>query len=240
VDIEPRLQHAVEQFWEGRAKQQQKQVDSGKIDAGTRGAVTGGTHMGALEVLVTDILIDAGLKKLDVKSRTSIELPGYYRPEKKWDLIVVSEGQLVTAIEFKSMVGSFGKNINNRAEEAIGNAADIWVAFREGRFGTSPPPFLGYFFLLQDHPEVHRPQRGFKEPYFSVDPIFQGVSYAKRYEIMCRRFVLERLYTSACLVLSTDNAATTQPAEDLNFQRFVAALKGHVVTFLESQKKSGA
>jgi hypothetical protein len=82
VDIEPRLQHAVEQFWEGRAKQQQKQVDSGKIDAGTRGAVTGGTHMGALEVLVTDILIDAGLKKLDVKSRTSIELPGYYRPEK--------------------------------------------------------------------------------------------------------------------------------------------------------------
>ena len=236
MDINARLQDAVEKFWQGRANQQQKQVDSGKIDAGTRGAVTGGTHMGALEVLVTDILIEAGLKKLDVKSRTGIELPGYYRPEKKWDLIVVSEGQLVTAIEFKSMVGSFGKNINNRAEEAIGNAADIWVAFREGRFGTSPPPFLGYFFLLQDHPEVHRPQRGFKEPYFAVDPIFQGASYAKRYEIMCMRFVLERLYTSACLVLSTREAKITQPGKDLSFKRFSAALRGNVVAFLGSQQ----
>lgn len=238
MDVEARLQHAVEQFWEGRANQQKKQIDSGKIDAGTRGAVTGGTHMGALEILVTDILIDAGLKKFDVKSRTGIELPGYYRPEKKWDLIVVSEGHLVTAIEFKSMVGSFGKNINNRVEEAIGNAADIWVAFREGRFGTSPPPFLGYFFLLQDHPNVHRPQSRFKEPNFAVDPLFQGVSYAKRYEIMCRRFVLERLYTSACLVLSTEEAKVSQPADELTFQRFTAALRGHVAAFLGSRQNN--
>ena len=33
------------------------------------------------------------------------QLPGYYRSEKKWDLIVVSNGQLVTAMEFKSQVG---------------------------------------------------------------------------------------------------------------------------------------
>jgi Restriction endonuclease XhoI len=236
LNIEARLQEAVEKFWEGRKNQQQKQIDSGRIDAGTRGAVTGGTHMGALEVLVTDILIDAGLKKLDVRSRTGIELPGYYRPEKKWDLIVVSEGQLVTAIEFKSMVGSVGKNINNRAEEAIGNASDLWVAYREGRYGTAPTPFLGYFFLLQNDAEVQRVQRGFREPYFKVDPVFQGTSYGKRYEIMCRRFVLERIYSAACLVLSTENAEITQPADDLSFQRFAAALKGHVVTFLESQK----
>lgn len=48
MDINARLQDAVEKFWQGRANQQQKQLDSGKIDAGTRGAVTGGTHMGAL------------------------------------------------------------------------------------------------------------------------------------------------------------------------------------------------
>jgi hypothetical protein len=242
LDLEIRLQDAVEKFWDGRRRQKQKQIDAGKIDAGTRGAVTGGTHMGALEVLVTDILIEAGLKQLDVRSRTGIELPGYYRPEKKWDLIVVSEGQLVTAIEFKSMVGSVGKNINNRAEEAIGNAADLWVAYREGRFGNSPTPFLGYFFLLQNDAEVQRVRRGFKEPYFKIDPAFEGSSYIKRYEIMCRRFLLERLYTAACLVLSTDGAEITQPADDLCFQRFAAALKGHVVMFLESQKlrKPGA
>ena len=107
--------------------------------------------MGALEVLVSDILCEAGLNKIDVKTRTALELPGYYRSEKKWDLIVVSDGQLVTAMEFKSQVGpSFGNNFNNRSEEAIGSATDIWVAYREGRFGKTPTPFLGYFFLLED------------------------------------------------------------------------------------------
>jgi len=36
------------------------------------------------------------------------------------------------AIELKSRVGSFGNNVNNRTEEAIGNAADIWRAYEEG------------------------------------------------------------------------------------------------------------
>jgi len=48
--------------------------------------------MGAIEVLVADILCEAGLNKVDIKTRTSLELPGYYRSEKKWDLIVISEG----------------------------------------------------------------------------------------------------------------------------------------------------
>ena len=34
--------------------------------------------MGALEVLVSDILCEAGLKKVDVRTRTALELPGYF------------------------------------------------------------------------------------------------------------------------------------------------------------------
>jgi type II restriction enzyme len=34
---------AVRAFWAGRDLQTQKQIDSGKIDAGTRGSVTGGS-----------------------------------------------------------------------------------------------------------------------------------------------------------------------------------------------------
>lgn len=247
MNIENRLQLAVQSFWDGRASNLANQKERGTIDAGTRGAVTAGTQMGGLEVLIADILREAGLKELDVKARTGLELPGYYRPEKRWDLIVVSEGQLVLAMEFKSMVGSFGKNANNRFEEAVGNAKDIWTAFREGRFGDSPTPFLGYFVLLEDHAEVHAP-RSNAEPYFVVDPIFKtgegrgrrsasGVSYGKRFEILCRRLVLERLYTATCLVLSTNENPTriTQPADDLSFQRFVAGLRGHARTFLESQ-----
>jgi hypothetical protein len=151
LDIEKRLQDAVQSYWDARSKNKEKQIEGGRIDAGTRGEVTGGSQMGAMEVLVADILCQAGLSKIDVKTRTALELPGYYRSEKKWDLIVVSEGQLVTAMEFKSQVGpSFGNNFNNRSEEAIGSATDIWVAYREGRFGKTPTPFLGYFFLLED------------------------------------------------------------------------------------------
>lgn len=234
MNIDKRLRKAVQSYWNARAANKEKQQEGGKIDAGTRGEVTGGTQMGAMEVLVADILCEAGLQKMNVKTRTALELPGYYRPEKKWDLIVVSEGRLVTAIEFKSQVGpSFGNNFNNRCEEAIGSATDIWIAYREERFGKVPPPFLGYFFLLEDCEQVRRPVRN-AEPYFEVDPEFSDASYATRYEILCRRLVRERLYTSACFILATNARKTTisQPAEDLSFQRFAAALKGHVVTFL--------
>ncbi len=234
--LHERFHEAVQHFWTGRSRAQQKQVEGGRIDAGTRGAVTAGTHMGALEVLVVDLLEEAGLKRLDVKTRTGLELPGYYRPEKKWDLLVVSEGQLVTAIEFKSQVGpSFGNNYNNRVEEAIGNATDIWTAFREQRLGPSRP-YLGYFFLLHDDPAVHKPVSS-SAPYFPVDPVFTGASYAKRYEVLCQRLVYERLYDGACLTLAT-NATPTQvshPLPELSFLSFAAKLQGHAHAFAQSR-----
>jgi hypothetical protein len=33
--------------------------------------------------------------------------------------------------------------LNNRAEEALGNATDILTAYREGVFDVSPRPWLG-------------------------------------------------------------------------------------------------
>jgi hypothetical protein len=90
--------------------------------------------------------------------RTKRELPGFFRPTKDWDMLVVHEGHLIAAVEFKSQRGpSFGNNFNNRTEEAIGNATDLWTAFREGAYGKgrprsttfgmprprSPPPLFG-------------------------------------------------------------------------------------------------
>lgn len=236
MDIEARFQAAVQSFWDARSRQQQKQIEGGKIDAGTRGAVTGGSQMGALEVLVSDILREAGLENISIKTKLDLELPGYFRPEKKWDLIVVSKEQLVCALEFKSQVGpSFGNNFNNRSEEAIGNAVDIWTAFREGRFLTSPRPFIGYFFLLEDCEKVHKPV-GLKEPHFKADPVFRGASYAKRYELLCRRLVLERHYDAACLTLSTNASPTSisHPSGDLSFARFVRELEAAATRFLRT------
>jgi Restriction endonuclease XhoI len=236
IDIDTRYRDAVQYIWTGRLKQREKQAEAGKIDAGSRGDVTGGGHMGALELLVKELLIEFGINESDIFTKQKLELPGYYRSTKKWDLLVVSRQQLVMAVEFKSIGGSYSNNLNNRTEEALGNATDIWTAYREGRFGTAPRPLLGYVFLLRDEPKVLRPVAN-KEPHFEVDPVFKGASYCKRAELLCRRLVLERLYDAACLLLSTNEESTkiTEPADDLTFRRFVAAVHGHVVTFLGSQ-----
>lgn len=240
MDIDKRLQEAVQSFWTGRAAQANRQKAAGKVDAGIRGAVTGGQHMGALETLVVDILIAAGLTDLDIKVKSKLETAGLLPRGKEVGLVVISKGHLVAAIEFKSQAGeSIGNNINNRTEEAIGTATDLWVAFREGRFQDSRAPFLGYFFLLEDFPKVRRPV-GNKEPYFPVDTVFKGTSYTDRYEILCKRLVLERLYTAVCLTLATRPTASqsqtkvSHPSPDVSFRRFVAALEGHVHTFLKS------
>lgn len=63
-----------------------------------------------------------------------MELPGFFRPTKKWDLLVVREGQLLVALEAKSQTGpSFGNNFNNRTEEAIGTGTTLLAALQSER-----------------------------------------------------------------------------------------------------------
>src|SRR4051812_26616446 len=110
-DLDTRFRGAVQSYWSSRSSQMAKQKQTGLVDAGLRGSVTGGAQMGAFEDLVVDVLCQTGLCRADIKSRRALELPGYYRPEKKWDLLVVLNGHLVAAIEFKSQVcPSFGNN----------------------------------------------------------------------------------------------------------------------------------
>jgi hypothetical protein len=234
MDLAERLQKAVETFWAVRTKQKTK---SGSTNIGARGAVTGGAQLSEVEDLLVELLRSTGLIGLDIRSDSHLELPGYFRPEKKWDILILSQKKLVAAIELKSQVGpSFGNNFNNRTEEALGSAQDLWTAFREGRFGSDLRPFLGYFFLLEDCTDVHLPVRN-AESNFPVEDIFRRASYSKRYEIFCQRLVRERLYDAACLTLSKNATPVTcsHPLPELSFQRFVAQLQGHAVAFVNSQ-----
>jgi hypothetical protein len=96
---------------------------------GPRFAVTGGAQMDAFIEPLTKLVIDAGIDRSHVFYNESLELPGYFRPTKKWDFLVVVKGQLVAALKAKSQVGpSFGNNFNNRTEEAMGSALDLWTA----------------------------------------------------------------------------------------------------------------
>jgi len=222
------LRMAIRKFWSTRETQAQRQGGStGSKDAGARSAVTGGAQMNGFIDLVRELLCESGLPRAHVYCEKCVELPGWYRPEKKWDLLIVSDGSLVAGIEFKSQVGSFGNNYNNRTEEAIGSAADIWAAYREGAFKPSARPWLGYLMLLEDAPDSVRPVRA-REPHFKVFPEFKEASYAKRYEILLTKLVRERLYDAACFLTSKAGEGRKgiyrEPAAELGFQNFVASL----------------
>jgi hypothetical protein len=63
-------------------------------------------------------------------------------------------------MELKSQVGpSFGNDFNNRTEEALGNATDLWATYREGAFKPSDRPWLGYLMLLEETEGSTRPVR---------------------------------------------------------------------------------
>ncbi|MGH9468080.1 MAG: PaeR7I family type II restriction endonuclease [Terriglobales bacterium] len=238
--IERGLRGAVRQFWSTRETQAQRQgALTGSKDAGARSAVTGGAQMDGFVDLMRDLLCANGLPKAHVFCRSAIELPGWYRPEKKWDLLIVSEKRLLAAIEFKSQVGSFGNNYNNRTEEAIGSAADLLAAYREGAFEPSPRPWLGYLMLLEQAPGSMSPVRA-AEPHFRVFPEFKEASYARRYEILLTKLVRERLYDTACLLMSnaSDGArgGYVEPAAELSFQNFVESLLARAIAAAKSKE----
>ncbi len=191
--------------------------------------------MDAFVRFIRDLLNEGGLPLGTIHHERRIEIPGWFRSEKKWDLLVIIEGRLVAAIEFKSQIGpSFGNNFNNRTEEAIGSATDLWAAYREGAFKPSARPWLGYMMMLEDCPASTRPVRS-SEPFFSVFPEFRAASYKQRYEILLTKLVRDRLYDAACFILSDSQTGPQgvykEPSPELSFQNFITSLLGrtHVI-----------
>ena len=219
---------AVQAFWGFRDAQTAKQIASGKIDAGSRGAVTGGGHLGALTDLIAQQFLDAGFPPSSVMKKGRIRLPGFYRPTKDWDLVVLHQDILVAAIEFKSQVGpSFGNNFNNRSEEAMGNAVDIWRAFEEGYFGEIRP-WLGFLFILESDPKSTTPL-GKIHALMPHDPIFDQTSYADRYRVLFQRLARERLYDATCFITSPRGGGLDPESQyDLSLANFAAAIQGRV------------
>jgi hypothetical protein len=232
------LGEAIRLFWSTRTAQRATQGrGTGRRDYGSRGAVTGGAQLNGFLRLVSRLVAQAGLPEAAVHCRRgTTHLPGFFRANKAWDLLVVNGGKLLACIEFKSQVGSFGNNFNNRTEEAIGSATDLWTAYREGAFGDSPRPWLGYFMLLEEAKASTTSVRVY-EPHFSVFEEFRATSYVDRYMLLCRRLVRERLYDAACFLLS-DRArgregGYREPSADLNFASFVASLTAYVGAFAD-------
>jgi hypothetical protein len=234
VEIQPYVfSDAVREFWETRERQATSQRDRGVTDQGARGAVTGGQQMAGFARKISELMLAVGVKESETYVGGKRELPGFFRATKDWDLVVVSRGELLATVELKAQVGpSFGNNFNNRTEEALGSSLDLWTAYREKAFKTSPQPWLGYLFLLEDCPQSRTPVK-VREPHFAVFAEFRDASYAKRYEIFCRKLVLEKQYSAACFLLADKKRARSrenyvEPANDLSADRFLSSLLQHV------------
>jgi hypothetical protein len=232
-DYQSKAEKAIRSFWRKREEARRKQKKSGKVDQGERSGVTAGKNMNGFLSLMKDIIIQNGLKSEDICiQRRVLTLPGYFRPTKIWDLLVINGGELIAAIEMKSQVGpSFGNNFNNRTEEAIGSALDLWTAYREGAFGKTPRPFVGWFMLLEDCDNSRCPVRD-SSVQFPVFPEFDGASYAERYDILCQKLVQEQLYTTASVILSPRAAIKTGEYREMSdmtsFSTFITTLAGHI------------
>ncbi|WP_017715643.1 PaeR7I family type II restriction endonuclease [Kamptonema formosum] len=223
-DLAQQLTKAVEYFWLTRERNPQ--------------AVRAGKHLDGFRELIANILIASGLQRATIYWRQKTELPGWFRAEKNWDLLVVADGKVVAIIEFKSQVGSFGNNFNNRTEEALGNATDLWAAYEEGAFKPSERPWLGYLMLLEDAPSSNQPVR-VKEPHFKVFPEFKDASYAKRYQLLLTKLVRSRLYDAGCFLMSSREDGLKgeyrEPDAELGFRTFVISLLGRAIPVAKMQ-----
>ncbi len=216
ADYQTKTTEAIQAFWGNREKARQKQIEAGKFDAGERAGVTAGKNMDGFIALIIDLVKSNGLSEAEIHQKGRLlTLPGFFRPTKLWDLIIMSDDRLIAALELKSQVGpSFGNNYNNRAEEAIGTAHDFWTAYREGGFGMHPRPFLGWLMLVEDAMGSRTPVKDISRH----SPLFQ--------------LVQENLYTAASVICSPRSAISDGVYSELHeltgMTAFVTAFAGHI------------
>ncbi|MET9974450.1 PaeR7I family type II restriction endonuclease [Streptomyces microflavus] len=224
------FEDAIAAYWGAKQLQSEQSAIKAAVGAGTAGSVRGGKHFDVIAVLLAKFFLEAGYpaQSIRVSKSQGLELPGYYRPQKQWDLVVVHEGVLVAAFELKALGGpSFGNNYNNRVEEALGSAVDLRRAALAELF-PKEKPWLGYFFIMQDGEGSRRPVKTARGA-VPADEIWHGTSYQDRFGIFCERLMAEQLYDAACYV--TSSATEPKPielVESLDWRHFSAAINARL------------
>ncbi|MCI3223810.1 PaeR7I family type II restriction endonuclease [Streptomyces sp. NP-1717] len=224
------FEDAIAAYWGAKQLQSEQSAIKAAVGAGTAGSVRGGKHFDVIAALLAKFFLEAGYpaESIRVNKSQGLELPGYYRPQKQWDLVVVHGGVLVAAFEMKALGGpSYGNNYNNRVEEALGSAVDLRRAALAELYPREKP-WLGYFFIMQDGEGSRRPVKTAKGS-LPPEEIWQGTSYQDRFGIFCERLMAEQLYDAACYV--TSSAESPKPIElreSLDWRHFSAAINARL------------
>lgn len=93
--------------------------------------------------------------------------------------------------------------------------------------------------MLLENSERSRSPIKVNEPHFPVFPEFKSASYRDRYAILIEKLLRDRLYDSACFLLSSSASAGTgeyvEPHPELTFAKFVTPLVGQVVAICAAE-----
>ena len=214
---------AIEFFWVKRLKQK-----SNSQEKSGRGAVTGGKQLDGFITLLRNACKSIGVPESCIYTKDNY-VAGYFRPSKNWDFMILTpHGKLLVLIELKSQIGSYGNNFNNRAEEAIGNATDLWTSYRDDIFPSCGTPWIGYIMIIGKDAASTQPVKNY-EHHFPVLSEFIDSSYIDRYRILCNKLVKERLYTSSCLIWTCEDGSFGDVAIDLSLAKFINSLQGYLI-----------
>lgn len=225
------IKAAIKSFWETKRKQL-----TASSDISNRGAVVAGRQLDAFAELFRTIAVGQGVPEKCIFTRQAC-LPGYFRSSKDWDfLIIAPDKKLIAAVELKSQIGSYDNNFNNRAEEALGSAVDLWTAFRENQFPGQAAPWVGYFTVIGKDEGSINPVRN-NEPHYPVLPEFKTASYLDRYRILCQKLILERHYSMAALVCTSGPDHYENVSEDTSIEKFIRSFIGHLIGSLNEFQK---
>lgn len=241
---ENRVAEAVKSFWIVRDRE----------------GVRSGKTLDAFVGLLKWIVHSHGLQDAIVLTGRKAQIPGFFRPTKSWDVLIMNHGTLIAAIELKSIADSFGKNANNRNEEALGSGVDIKEAFEEDAFEGLTRLFTGYLILVEDCQETRasvqiqmKQFRAMEEFMLNPEtredvyvrnaegefPAIDGVSYINRFDILCRRLMQKNLYTAASVIKTPRSAIAdgeySAVTRETSIKAFLASLASHTETIAAIQ-----
>ena len=217
------IKSAIKSFWETKKKQLTASGDSSN-----RGAVVGGKQLDAFAELLKTIAVEQGVPEECIYTSQAY-LPGFFRSSKNWDFLIIAPNKkLIAAVELKSQIGSYGNNFNNRTEEALGDAVDLWTAFRENQFPGQSAPWVGYLTVVGKDEGSTSPVRN-NEPHYPVLPEFQDATYLDRYRILCQKLILERHYSMAALICTSGPEHYEDVSEDTSIDNFLQSFIGHLI-----------
>lgn len=203
-----------------------RQEERGRHDQGARAKVTSGKHLDRVADVIRDDLISRGFDASDVLvGGRSLTLPGWFRMAKDWDMLAFDGGDLLAAVELKSINSSFGNNANNRTEEALGSAVDAAHAIKGWLIPSeNVMPALAYVLVIRDCDGSRRTASN-RKPVYPADDVFTDTSYLDRLTIMCRRMLEERIYQAVWVVyVDTEQRVITEPDPALSYDRFIEIL----------------